>query len=66
MGVFAHPFFAISDESGNYRIEGLPPGRYTVVFRHEILGEKTVDVMLGPSEVKDLDFSFEAREQIVN
>ena len=63
VGVFAHPFFAISDESGNYRIEGLPPGRYTVVFRHETLGEKTVDVMLGPSEIKDLDFSFEAREQ---
>jgi hypothetical protein len=62
VGVFAHPFFAISDESGNYRIEGLPPGRYTVVFRHETLGEKTVDVTFVPGEVRDLSFSFGAQD----
>jgi hypothetical protein len=63
VGVFAHPFFAISDESGNYRIEGLPPGRYTVVCHHEIFGEKTVEVTLVAGEAKDLGFSFDAREE---
>lgn len=62
VGVFAHPFFAISDESGNYRMEGLPPGRYTVVVRHETLGEKTVDITLVPGEARDLSFSFDAED----
>jgi hypothetical protein len=62
VGVFAHPFFAISDESGNYRIEGLPPGQYTVVVRHETLGEKTFEITLVPDEAKDLSFSFDAED----
>lgn len=60
VAVFAHPFFAISDEDGNYKIKGLPPGRYTVVVRHETLGEKTFEVTLVPGEAKDLSFSFDA------
>ncbi len=63
VGVFAHPFFAISDGSGNYRIEGVPPGRYTVVVRHETLGEKTVDITLVPGEARDLSFSFDAEDR---
>lgn len=59
VAVFAHPFFAISDESGSYRIEGLPPGQYTVVVRHETLGEKTLDVTLTPGESRDLNFNFD-------
>ncbi|HVQ39714.1 MAG TPA: hypothetical protein VMS31_19395, partial [Pyrinomonadaceae bacterium] len=26
VGVFTHPFFAVSDANGNFKIEGLPPG----------------------------------------
>lgn len=29
--VFAHRFFAATDEGGRYSIEGVPPGRYTLV-----------------------------------
>ena len=29
--VFAHRYFAITDAEGRYRIEGVPPGRYTLV-----------------------------------
>lgn len=62
VAVFAHPFFAISDEDGNYKITGLPPGRYTVVVRHETLGEKTFEVTLVPGEAKDLNVSFDAED----
>ena len=62
VGVFAHPFFAISDESGNYRIKGLPLGQYTVVVRHETLGEKTVDITLVSGEARDLSFSFDLED----
>jgi hypothetical protein len=62
LGVFAHPFFAISDESGDYKIEGLPPGRYTVVARHETLGEQTVEITLGADESREVGFTFDTED----
>ena len=62
VGVFDHPFFAISDESGNYRMEGLPPGHYTVVAWHERFGEKTVDVQLVAGEARAVSFDFDAEK----
>jgi hypothetical protein len=64
VGVFDHPFFAISDEFGNYRIEGLPPGQYTVVAWHESFGEKTVEITFVPGEARDISFNFDAAQDI--
>lgn len=36
--------FAITDENGAYRIEGVPPGKHKAKFWHERLGEKEMDV----------------------
>jgi len=33
--VFAHRYFATTDSEGRYRIEGVPPGRYTLVVWNE-------------------------------
>mgnify|MGYP005810504521 CR=1 FL=1 len=33
--VFGHRFFAVTDESGRYRIDGVPPGRWTLVAWYE-------------------------------
>jgi plastocyanin len=33
--VFAHRFFAVTDEDGRYRIEGVPPGTYTLAVWNE-------------------------------
>jgi hypothetical protein len=59
VGVFAHPFFAVSGKDGSYKIEGLPPGDYTVVAWHEKFGEQTIKVTVVPYEMKFLNFSFE-------
>jgi hypothetical protein len=50
--VFAHPFFAVSDASGNFRIDGLPPGRYTVKAWHEKLGTQIQQVVVVPGMTK--------------
>ena len=33
--VFAHRYFAVTDDDGRYRIEGVPPGTYTLVVWNE-------------------------------
>jgi hypothetical protein len=33
--VFAHRYFAVTDEAGRYRLDGVPPGTYTVVAWNE-------------------------------
>ena len=33
--VFAHRYFAVTDQAGNFTIAGVPPGMYTVAVWHE-------------------------------
>jgi hypothetical protein len=33
--VFAHRYFAVADAEGRYRIDGIPPGSYTVMTWNE-------------------------------
>lgn len=41
---FENPYFAITDKDGNYTIEGVPPGKYTVKTWHEKLKELSQEV----------------------
>ena len=34
VGVCSNPFFAVTDENGNYKIPNLPPGEYTLTAYH--------------------------------
>jgi hypothetical protein len=63
VGVFDHPFFAISNELGFYKIEGLPPGTYSLVAWHERFGEQSVEITIVPGEIRNLDFAFEVVEK---
>ncbi len=58
VGVLAHPFFAVSGRDGSFKIEGLPPGEYTLVVWHEVLGEQTVAVAIGLMETKAIELVF--------
>ena len=57
-GVLAHPFFAVSRRDGSFKIEGLPPGQYTLVVWHEVFGEQTVAVSIGSMETKSIELVF--------
>ena len=44
--VFNHPFFAVTDEKGNFMLKNVPVGRHTVRVWHEILGEQTTEAVV--------------------
>jgi len=56
--VMDHPWFAISDTSGNYSIQGLPPGKYKIEAWHEVFGSKTTEVTVIEGKEAVADFSY--------
>jgi plastocyanin len=58
--VFAHRYFAVTDDEGRYRLEGVPPGTYTVaVWNETVRGDpprRTVTIGEAGGDV-DADFS---------
>jgi hypothetical protein len=50
IAVFDHPYFAVTDDNGMFRIDSLPPGTYTMKVWHERMdtpGEQRVVVAPG-------------------
>lgn len=45
--VAEHPFYAVTNERGEFVFEGLPPGKYTLRIWQEILGTAKAEVTLG-------------------
>jgi hypothetical protein len=60
LGVFDHPYFALSGEDGRFALEDLPPGEYTVQVWHERLGTRSQKVSLGAKEAKEIELTFAA------
>jgi plastocyanin len=60
--VFAHRFFAVTDDQGAYRIEGVPPGPSTVVawYEGEARTSRRITVPEGGGTL-DVDFRLEGR-----
>lgn len=58
--VVDHPFHAITDEEGHFRIEGLPPGRYGLHFWHETLGELEKQVTVTAEQVTRIKVTYPA------
>ena len=57
VGLVDHPFFAVTDKDGNFKISGVPAGKYTVAAYHLKAGEKTAEVTVGESDKKTQDFT---------
>jgi plastocyanin len=54
--VFAHQFFAVTDEQGRYRIDKVPPGTYQVTAWYEGTAEESRQVTIPPGGAAELDF----------
>jgi hypothetical protein len=54
--VLVHPYYAITEENGTFRITDVPPGEYTLIARHEHAGvelKQTIEV--SAKETLELD-----------
>ena len=61
VGVVDHPYFAVTDKDGSYKISGLPAGDYTVEAFHMKAGTTTAKVTVGADDKKTSDFTLEAK-----
>ena len=60
IGVLAHPYFQVTGPDGTFELKNLPPGTYTIEVWQEKLGAQTQEITLGPSETKEISFSFKS------
>ena len=63
--VMEHPYFAVTDKKGQFKIKGLPAGDYTLTAWHEELGEREAKVIVGKdgsAKVK-VTFTFKAKSK---
>lgn len=62
VGVFDHPFFAVTGDDGAFQFTGLPPGTYSVAVWHEKLGQATQDVVAANDKPADVAFTMAPRK----
>ena len=50
ISVFDHPYFAVTDDSGHYQINNIPPGDYEVIAWQEKFKDKTLNASVTVSD----------------
>jgi plastocyanin len=57
--VAGHAYYALTDAAGNFKIEGVPAGTYTLEYWHEKLGKqsKSITVPATGSVTADLEYA---------
>ena len=55
IGVFDHPYFAVTKPDGSYTIDQVPPGTYTLSTWHERAGRTSQKVTVGANGVVKVD-----------
>lgn len=56
-----HPFYALTDAQGRFKLDNVPPGRYTLRSWHERLGESSWPVTLEAERAAPVTIELRAR-----
>lgn len=60
INVVDHPYFAMTDANGNFKLPSLPPGKYKIKAYHRLCGDLTLEVEIGNQEPSPIEFQFRA------
>jgi plastocyanin len=60
VGVFLHPYFAVTSSDGSATLRNVPPGEYVVAVWHEKLGTREETVALEPKGTPTVRFAYDA------
>jgi hypothetical protein len=60
IGVFDHPWFAVTGEDGTFTIEHVPPGRYTLAAWQEVFPQQQQTITVAGTGQTEADFTFQA------
>lgn len=61
VSVVEHPFFAVTDSNGNFRMPAPPPGRYELEAVHRKAGSQVQIIEVLPGRDLAVEFTLEAR-----
>jgi plastocyanin len=61
IGVFNHPFFAVTGDDGTFSLPKLPAGEYTIEAWHEKYGTQTTKVKVDAAGKASVDFKYAAK-----
>jgi plastocyanin len=60
VGVFDHPWFAVTGDDGSFTIEHVPPGKYTLVAWQEVLPQQEEEITVTDGGETKVPFAFPA------
>ena len=60
LGVFDHPYFAVTGPDGQFTLPNVPPGNYVLEAWHERFGTRVAEVAVGEKEAKRVVITFRA------
>jgi plastocyanin len=58
VGVFDHPWFAVTGDDGSFVLKNVPAGTYTLVARHERYGELSQSVTVTDKQTLETTFRY--------
>jgi hypothetical protein len=53
-----NPYFVKVDDDGNYELDDVPPGKYTLVCWHEYFGTKEQQIVVKENQPTEIDFQY--------
>lgn len=57
-----NPYYAVTDEEGNFSIKDIPPGTYEVVAWHPFISNQLGTITIKPDQQSKIDFSFKGED----
>jgi plastocyanin len=55
---FDHPYYATTGKDGRFTLTDVPPGTYTLVAWHEVMGQKAASITVAPGKAVATEFLF--------